>query len=63
MSVNIDKQKAEDVAGVLAGKVLCKCCDGTGKAIYKRGWGYRSLGTCAFCKGKRWLRPYKEYER
>lgn len=65
MSKNTDyaaKERAEDVAAVLSGKVMCQCCQGTGKSRRKdRGWGNRTQTDCAFCKGGRWVRLYQEY--
>jgi DnaJ-class molecular chaperone len=50
-----DREKAEDTAAVLMGKVKCPYCRGTGK----RSWTLED-SKCRQCQGKRWLKKPKD---
>lgn len=53
-----EAKKAEDVAAVLAGKVKCPGCGGSGESWRWENSGgelEREFEECAICGGKRWM--------
>jgi DNA-directed RNA polymerase subunit M/transcription elongation factor TFIIS len=54
-----ENKQAEDVASVLAGKIKCPQCGGTGESWYLNSKTdpnpEKEYGECFMCKGRRWM--------